>query len=163
MPKHHSKLQGKDLPKVPTWRLERNSNPQPFGWKATKILMSHQAPKSTGNTLMKRYLFHSLDGTKFLKQSTSYDKLDFSQESPALLCIMYICIESSITLLASEWMYWCVDYVCIYARVYVCLHVCVYVCTCMHISMYVCIYVSMHIGMHECMYEWIECMYKCNY
>ena len=27
----HSQLQVKDLPKVPTWRLERESNPQPSG------------------------------------------------------------------------------------------------------------------------------------
>ena len=26
-------LQVKDLPKVPTWRLERESNPRPSGWK----------------------------------------------------------------------------------------------------------------------------------
>ena len=27
----HRQLQVKDLPKVPTWRLERESNPRPFG------------------------------------------------------------------------------------------------------------------------------------
>ena len=29
----HRQLQVKDLPKVPTWRLERESGPQPSGWK----------------------------------------------------------------------------------------------------------------------------------
>src|SRR6218665_557659 len=35
----------KDLPKVPTWRLERDSSPQPFGRKATNLPMSHHAPE----------------------------------------------------------------------------------------------------------------------
>ena len=30
----HRQLQVKDLPKVPTWRLERESNPRPSGWKS---------------------------------------------------------------------------------------------------------------------------------
>ena len=29
----HRQLQVKDLPKVPTWRLERESNPRPSGWE----------------------------------------------------------------------------------------------------------------------------------
>src|SRR6218665_1668202 len=29
---------------VPTWRLERDSNPQPFGGKAMNLPMSHHAP-----------------------------------------------------------------------------------------------------------------------
>jgi len=29
----HRQLQVKDLPKVPTWRLDRESNPRPSGWK----------------------------------------------------------------------------------------------------------------------------------
>jgi len=32
-PKSHRQLWVKDLPKVPTWRLERESNPRPSGWK----------------------------------------------------------------------------------------------------------------------------------
>src|SRR6218665_87861 len=31
MPKHHRQLRVKDLPKVPTRWLKRNSNPRPFG------------------------------------------------------------------------------------------------------------------------------------
>ena len=31
--KRHRQLWVKDLPKVPTWRLERESNPRPSGWK----------------------------------------------------------------------------------------------------------------------------------
>src|SRR6218665_2373897 len=42
--KRHRQLRVKDLPKVPTWRLERNSNPRPFGRKATNLPMSHHAP-----------------------------------------------------------------------------------------------------------------------
>src|SRR6218665_3751264 len=34
-PQRHKQLRVKDLPKVPTWRLERDSNPGPFGRKAT--------------------------------------------------------------------------------------------------------------------------------
>ena len=30
-PKRHRRLRMKDLPKVPMWRLERDSNPRPFG------------------------------------------------------------------------------------------------------------------------------------
>jgi len=40
MPKHHRQLQAKDLPKLPTWRLERDSNPQPFAQKATNLPIS---------------------------------------------------------------------------------------------------------------------------
>src|SRR6218665_1751254 len=43
-PKRHRQLQVKDLPKVPTWRLEQYSNPRPFGRKATNLPMSHHAP-----------------------------------------------------------------------------------------------------------------------
>ena len=42
-PKRHRKLRVKDLPKVPSWRLERNSNPWPFGRKATNLSMNHSA------------------------------------------------------------------------------------------------------------------------
>src|SRR6218665_2395564 len=31
--------------KVPTWRLERESNPRPFGREATNLSMSHHAPQ----------------------------------------------------------------------------------------------------------------------
>jgi len=36
-PKRHGQLQVKDLPKVPKWRLERESNPWPFGRKVTNL------------------------------------------------------------------------------------------------------------------------------
>ena len=35
--RHHRQLWVKDLPKVPTWRLERESNPWPFGRKASTL------------------------------------------------------------------------------------------------------------------------------
>jgi len=40
-PKRPWQLRVKDLPKVPTWRLERDSNPRPFGRKATNLPCQH--------------------------------------------------------------------------------------------------------------------------
>src|SRR6218665_2673308 len=42
MPKRHRQLRVKDLRKVPTRRLERDSNSQPFGRKAMNLPMNHQ-------------------------------------------------------------------------------------------------------------------------
>src|SRR6218665_2989941 len=42
-PKRHRQLRVKDLPTVPTWRLERDLNPRPFERKATDQPMSHHA------------------------------------------------------------------------------------------------------------------------
>src|SRR6218665_2390921 len=44
-PKRHMQLRVKDLPKVPTWRLERDSNTRPFGRKATNLPLSRHAQK----------------------------------------------------------------------------------------------------------------------
>src|SRR6218665_3398818 len=44
-PKRHRQLRMKNLPKVPTWRLKRDSNPRPFGRKATNLPMSHHDSK----------------------------------------------------------------------------------------------------------------------
>src|SRR6218665_306722 len=44
-PKRHRQLRVKDLPKGPTWRLERDSNPRPFGRKVSNLRMSHYAPQ----------------------------------------------------------------------------------------------------------------------
>src|SRR6218665_1642585 len=44
MPKRHRHLRVKD--KVPTWQPERDSNPRPFGRKATNLPMSHHAPQN---------------------------------------------------------------------------------------------------------------------
>ena len=38
-PKRYRQLQVKDLPKIPTWRLEQDSNPRPSGRKASTLLM----------------------------------------------------------------------------------------------------------------------------
>src|SRR6218665_1205226 len=38
-------LRVKDLPKVPAWQLERDSNPRPFGRKTSNLPMSHHAPR----------------------------------------------------------------------------------------------------------------------
>jgi len=44
-PKRHRQLQLKDLPKVPTWRLDQNLSLWPFRRKATNQPMSHHALK----------------------------------------------------------------------------------------------------------------------
>ena len=41
---HTRQLRVKNLPKVPTWWLERDSNPWPFRQKAYNLPMSHYAP-----------------------------------------------------------------------------------------------------------------------
>src|SRR6218665_953257 len=40
-PKRHRQLRVKDLPKVTTWRQERDSNPRPSGRKASALPMCH--------------------------------------------------------------------------------------------------------------------------
>src|SRR6218665_3038470 len=40
-PNLHRQLRVKDLPKVPTWRVERNSNPRPSGRKASTLPVRH--------------------------------------------------------------------------------------------------------------------------
>src|SRR6218665_2325020 len=47
-PKCHRQLRVKDLPKVNTWRLERDSNPRPSGRKASTHSMRHHAPHVYG-------------------------------------------------------------------------------------------------------------------
>ena len=44
-PKRHRQLRVKDLPKVPTRRLERESNPRPFWGKALNLPMGLHAPQ----------------------------------------------------------------------------------------------------------------------
>src|SRR5688572_10274113 len=41
----HEQLRVKDLPRVPTWQLEVDSNPQPSGCKAPNIPLHHCAPQ----------------------------------------------------------------------------------------------------------------------
>jgi len=41
----HKQLQVKDLPKVPTFRLERESNPRPSGWKSLSQPRCHHVPR----------------------------------------------------------------------------------------------------------------------
>ena len=43
-PKRHRQLWVKDLPKVPTWPLKRDSYPQPSGRKALTLPMCHHVP-----------------------------------------------------------------------------------------------------------------------
>ena len=51
-PKRHRQLRVKDLPKVPTWRLERDSNPRPSGRKASTLPMRHHVPRPELHTCM---------------------------------------------------------------------------------------------------------------
>ena len=44
-PKRHRQLQVKDLPKVPMWRLERESNPLPSGRMVSTQPMRHHVPQ----------------------------------------------------------------------------------------------------------------------
>ena len=53
-PKRHRQLQVKNLPKVPTWRLERDSNLRPFERRAMNLPMSHHAPQGVCR------LFHNI-------------------------------------------------------------------------------------------------------
>src|SRR6218665_1923847 len=49
-PKRHRQLRVKDLPKLLTWRLERNSNQRPFGPDERRNLpMSHHVPLTKQN------------------------------------------------------------------------------------------------------------------
>src|SRR6218665_1724356 len=50
-PKRHRQLQVKDLPKIRTWRLERDSNPRPFCRKASTLQMRHHAPHCTNQDM----------------------------------------------------------------------------------------------------------------
>ena len=44
-PKRQRQLLVKDFPKVPKWRLERASNPRPFGRKAANLPICHHTPQ----------------------------------------------------------------------------------------------------------------------
>ena len=49
-PKRHRQLWVKDSPKIPTWRLERESNPWPFRRKASTLPMCHPRPTNVNST-----------------------------------------------------------------------------------------------------------------
>src|SRR6218665_1792246 len=53
-PRRHRKLLVKDLPKDLTWRLERDSNPQPSGRKASTLPMRHHVPQTMQIYVRKR-------------------------------------------------------------------------------------------------------------
>src|SRR6218665_1485389 len=56
-PKRYRQLQVKDLPKVPTWRLDRDSNPRPSGRKASTLPMRHHAKHSSFNSAYSEFLY----------------------------------------------------------------------------------------------------------
>src|SRR6218665_1253829 len=45
-PKRAGNCELRTCRKVTTWRLERNSNPRPFGRKASTLLMRHHVPQT---------------------------------------------------------------------------------------------------------------------
>src|SRR6218665_2161169 len=49
-PKRHRQLRVKDLPKVITWRLERDSNPRPTGQQLSTLSMSHHVPQESSES-----------------------------------------------------------------------------------------------------------------
>src|SRR6218665_2375529 len=59
--KSHRQLQVKELPKVPSGRLERDSNPQPFGQKASTLPIGHHAPPNGSRGAVKEAFHLSLD------------------------------------------------------------------------------------------------------
>src|SRR6218665_1678652 len=61
-PKRPVQLRVKDLSKVPTWLLERYSNPRPFGRKAANIPISH---------LLKDILLSYITTTRILRYISS--------------------------------------------------------------------------------------------
>ena len=71
MLKRHSQLQVKDLDlhKVPTWWLEQNSNPRPFGWKASILPMSHHAPRHYSILRLQGHEMHPTSRAKGLAES----------------------------------------------------------------------------------------------
>ena len=70
-PKRHLQLWVKDLPKVPTWRLERDSNPRPLGRKAPNepfiyhVLYQWATTLHRYMTLMMMGLFQKADSLAF--------------------------------------------------------------------------------------------------
>ena len=56
--KRHRQLRMKDLPKVPTWRIELDSNPRLFGPKVPILPMSHRPTTPHMNLPMSHYAPH---------------------------------------------------------------------------------------------------------
>ena len=50
----HRQLQVKDLAKVPTWRLERESNPRPSGWKSSPQPRRLHVPQRIGQIFSRK-------------------------------------------------------------------------------------------------------------
>src|SRR6218665_158575 len=65
-------LRVKDLPKVSTWQLERDSTPRCFGQKASNLPISHHAPQETTlRWLEKQDKCHSAMESVLLSGSTT--------------------------------------------------------------------------------------------
>src|SRR6218665_2284775 len=50
-PRRHRQLRVKDLPMVPTWRLERDSNPGPSGRQLSTLPMGHRVQRRVSLSL----------------------------------------------------------------------------------------------------------------
>ena len=69
-PKRHRQLRVKDLPKVPTWRLELTSNPRPSDRKVSAQPMRHHAPQTVLAHAYQDLCYYGLDtATKFYPHS----------------------------------------------------------------------------------------------
>src|SRR6218665_2955501 len=63
-PNRHRQLRVKDLPKVPTWQIERDSNPRPSGRKGITLPMYHHIPSSSLLSISVSMTFSSMSQGK---------------------------------------------------------------------------------------------------
>src|SRR6218665_4056155 len=82
MPKRYRQLQVKDLPKVPTWRLERDSNPRPSSRTVLHQPMRHHVPRHS----MTDALLSALN-TCIINSRVALDKLQLVARHDALLIL----------------------------------------------------------------------------
>ena len=90
-PKRHRQLRVKDLAKVPRWRLEQDSNPWPFGWKAKESTnqkkMSHHSPLSIKSWLVLVCQTDSGIMTPLCEEEININHLAASRPTQQPLCL----------------------------------------------------------------------------
>ena len=95
-PKRHRPLWVKDLPKIPTWHLERDSNPRPIGWKASNLPMCHHALRCS------HIIWHLPTYWSF---SESRSSISMSMAMPMISamkrCLVFVCPASDHRLTAA--------------------------------------------------------------
>src|SRR6218665_3474319 len=69
----HRQLQVKDLPKVPTWRLERESNPRPSGRKSSSQPRRHHVPQLIVYSVALAYMYMYIVYLKFTNSRFVYN------------------------------------------------------------------------------------------